>query len=214
VTTDSDSARASSFGQDYRLSFIDRLGTWLTFRKLARSAGGFTGKRVMDVGCGFDARFARSIEKTDVQLTVVDVALADDLKASSTIRTIEGSLPSVLLDESSASQDVVLCTSVLEHVWEDLATLAEFRRLVAPGGTVIVNVPSWLGKRALEMSAFKLGLSPGAEMDDHKRYYDPRDLWPLLIRAGFTPHLVRCRRHKLGLNTLSVCRVPKTGVVQ
>ena len=44
-------------------------------------------------------------------------------------------------------------------------------------------------------------------MDDHKRYYDPRDLWPLLVEAGFAPHAIRCRRHKFGLNTFAVCRV-------
>ena len=46
-------------------------------------------------------------------------------------------------------------------------------------------------------------------MDDHKRYYDPRDLWPLLVEAGFRPSSIRCYRHKFGLNTFAVCRVPR-----
>jgi len=50
-----------------------------------------------------------------------------------------------------------------------------------------VNVPSWLGKRALEYSAFKLGRSQVEEMDDHKTYYDPSDLWSLLVKAGSGP---------------------------
>jgi hypothetical protein len=37
-------------------------------------------------------------------------------------------------------------------------------------------------------------------MDDHKMYYDKRDLWPLLVKAGFRPHDIRLRYHKLGLN--------------
>jgi hypothetical protein len=37
-------------------------------------------------------------------------------------------------------------------------------------------------------------------MDDHKMYYDPRDLWPLLVRAGFRPSAIRLHRHKFGLN--------------
>ena len=45
-------------------------------------------------------------------------------------------------------------------------------------------------------------------MNDHKRYYDPRDLWPMLVEAGFVPSDIRCRRHKFGLNTFAVCRVP------
>ena len=37
-------------------------------------------------------------------------------------------------------------------------------------------------------------------------YYDPRDLWPMLVRAGFRPRAIKCHRHKLGLNTFAVCR--------
>jgi hypothetical protein len=48
-------------------------------------------------------------------------------------------------------------------------------------------------------------------MDDHKRYYDPRDLWPLLVDAGFRPSAIRCRRHKFTLNTFAVCRVGEPG---
>jgi hypothetical protein len=40
-------------------------------------------------------------------------------------------------------------------------------------------------------------------------YYDPRELWPCLVRAGFRPRDIRCHRHKLGLNTFAVCA--KTG---
>ena len=84
--------------------------------------------------------------------------------------------------------------------------LREFHRITRPGGICLFNVPSWRGKRFLEFSAFRLGLSPTSEMNDHKMYYDPRDLWPLLVRAGFLPHAIRTFRHKLGLNTFAVCR--------
>ena len=43
-------------------------------------------------------------------------------------------------------------------------------------------------------------------MEDHKMYYDPRDLWPLLVRAGFRPSHIRVFRHKFRLNTFAVCR--------
>ena len=42
-------------------------------------------------------------------------------------------------------------------------------------------------------------------MEDHKMYYDVRDLWPLLVQAGFTPSRIQCFSHKLGLNTFAAC---------
>jgi len=122
---------------------------------------------------------------------------------------IEGPLPGTLTQLQDESQDVVLCTSVLEHLWEPQRALDEMKRLLRPGGVCLVNVPSWLGKRALELSAFRLGLSPAEEMNDHKAYYDPRDLWPMLVKAGFRPQDLRVARHKFGLNTFAVCRVPR-----
>ena len=97
--------------------------------------------------------------------------------------------------------------AVLEHLWEPELTLLELRRLLRPGGVCAINVPAWAGKPVLEYIAFKLGWAASAEeMDDHKMYYDPKDLWPLLRGAGFLPHNIRCFRHKGGLNTFAVCR--------
>jgi len=95
---------------------------------------------------------------------------------------------------------------VLEHVTDAPKLLREIRRLLAPGGVALVNVPSWRGKTYLELSAFRLGLSPAVEMDDHKMYYDVRDLWPLLVSAGFRPSRIKCFAHKFGLNTFAVCQ--------
>ncbi|HVU49561.1 MAG TPA: methyltransferase domain-containing protein [Polyangia bacterium] len=203
--------RTESFGQSYRPGPVDKLGVWLSARQIRRWVPSFAGRRVADLGCGFQATFARSILDEAGQVTLVDVSLADDLKAHAKARAVEGALPAALAGLPAAGFDVVLMVSVLEHLWEPLETLREIRRLLAPGGIALVNVPSWRGKRYLELSAFRLGLSPAAEMDDHKTYYDVRDLWPLLVRAGFLPSQLRCFPHKLGLNTFAVCRVPAGG---
>jgi hypothetical protein len=78
--------------------------------------------------------------------------------------------------------------------------------MLRPGGVCVVNVPTWWGKWWLELAAFRLHLAPASEMEDHKNYYSPHDLWPLLVRAGFRPSRISCRRHKFGLNTIAVCR--------
>ena len=198
--------RAESFGQGYAPSRVDRFGVWLSARQITRWVPDWKGKRIADLGCGFHAAFTRTVLDQVEQAILVDVAIADELKANPRVRAIEGTLPASLVDIETASLDVVVIVSVLEHLWEPQQTLTEIRRTLRSGATCLVNVPSWRGKRYLELSAFRLGLSPSAEMDDHKAYYDPRDLWPLLVKAGFQPSRIRCFSHKFGLNTFAVCR--------
>ena len=201
------SERLTAYGQRQSLSAVDRFGVWLSARALRRELGSLAGKRLGDFGCGFHATFARSVLDDVSAAVLVDVALADDLKADRRVTAIEGRLPDAAAQVPAESLDAVLCVSVLEHLWDPLAMLRELRRVTAGGGTCVVNVPSWRGKSFLELSAFRFGMSPPEEMDDHKRYYDPRDLWPLLVEAGFRPHAITCRRHKFGLNTFAACRV-------
>ena len=203
ATTDADRTPVP-YGQRERLTVIDRFGVWLSARRVHREVRSFDGVRLGDFGCGFDARIARSLLPRVASATLVDVALADDLKADPRVTTIEGLLPAALAGIDDASMDVALCLSVLEHLDEPLDTLRELRRLLAPGGMCLVNVPNWRGKRYLELSAFRLGL--GSDLvDEHKTYYDPKDLWPLLVHAGYLPSEIRCFRHKFGLNTFAVC---------
>jgi SAM-dependent methyltransferase len=198
--------RERAYGQGYQPTLVDRFGVWLSARQIQRLAGSLAGKRVGDFGCGYHATFVRSILSQVEQAVLVDSGLAQDLKAEPKITAIEGILPDVLGQLPARSLDVVLCISVLEHLWEPLKLLQECRRIVRPTGVCLFNVPSWRGKRFLEFSAFRLGLSPKEEMDDHKMYYDVRDLWPLLVRAGFLPSKIRCFSHKFGCNTFAVCR--------
>ena len=198
--------RERAYGQDYQPTVIDRFGVWLSARQIRRYAGSMNGKRLGDFGCGYHAAFVRSVLSEVEQAVLVDSALAADLKNQPKVIAIEGTLPEVLDQVPSESLDVVLCISVLEHLWEPLVLLRHCFRIVRPAGTCLFNVPSWRGKKFLEYSAFTLGLSPKDEMDDHKAYYDVKDFWPLLVQAGFLPSRIRCFPHKFGMNTFAVCR--------
>lgn len=199
--------RTESFGQGYAPTLVDRFGVWLSARQIRHFVGSFQGKELADLGCGYQAAFTRTVLAEVARVVLVDVALADDLKQHPKVQAVLGGFPEALAGLPSASLDVVLLISVLEHLWQPERTLLEIRRLLRPGGTFLINVPSWRGKRYLELSAFRLGLSPAAEMDDHKAYYDVRDLWPLLVRAGFLPSEIQCFSHKFGLNTFAACRL-------
>ena len=198
--------RSSSFGESGDVTVVDRFGVWLSKRQINRVVGTLVGKDVADIGCGYEADFMRRVLDEVGTATLVDVSLAPDLATSPKVRAIEGLLPGAMDEIEDASLDVVLCMSVVEHLWEPEQTVAHFHRVLRPGGVCAVNVPSWRGKRALEYSAFRLGLSPAEEMDDHKMYYDPKDLWPLMVKAGFMPHAIKCFKHKFGLNTFAVAK--------
>jgi SAM-dependent methyltransferase len=202
-------ARATSYGEISHLSLVDRFGVWLHKRQIKHTVGSLTGKDVADIGCGYQAAIMRRYLDSVRSALLVDLSLADDVKALPKVTTIEGELPGVLTGLPARSLDAILCTNVVEHLWEPELTLREFRRLLRPGGVCAINVPSWAGKRFLEYSAFKLGFSPAEEMEDHKTYYDPRDLWPLLVQAGFRPSHIRVFKHKFRLSTFAVCRAEK-----
>ena len=199
--------RTQSFGQSHDLTFVDRLGTWLSSRSVRKAVPSFRGIDLGDFGCGFKATAVRPFLGEVGSAVLADVAIDPTLGQLPNVRLILGELPATLSEVPDRSLHVVLCLSVLEHLVEPDVALSHFHRVLRPGGLCVVNVPTWLGKRFLEFSAFRLGLSPAAEMDDHKRYYDPKDLWPLLVAAGFPPHGIRLRRHKGGLNAVAVCRI-------
>lgn len=199
--------RSEAYGQGGDLTFVDRFGVWLSARAVEQHVA-LVGKEVADFGCGYDASFARRVLPRVKRMLLVDLQLAEDLRRHPKVEAWAGKIETVLPTVEDESLDVVLCLSVLEHLDEPQHALDHFRRILAPGGVVLINVPSWYGKRWLELSAFRLGLSPAVEMDDHRRYYDPRDLWPMLVHAGFRPSAISCRRRKFGITTFAVCHAP------
>lgn len=197
--------RTTSYGQS-GLTPVDRLGVALSRRAVLRAVGGRARFEALDLGCGYDASLLRALGPRLSRGVGVDLRVSDPARGVPGLAFVEDTVERALPGFADRSFDVVLMISVLEHLWEPSDVLREARRVIRPGGVLIVNVPTWLGKAFLEFSAFRLGTSPAAEMDDHKAYYDRRDLWPLLVRAGFRPRAVRLRYHKFGLNLFATAR--------
>jgi SAM-dependent methyltransferase len=188
--------RTASYGEQ-GLSPVDRFGVWLSLRALRHDVDWSTRPRVLDLGSGYEAKLLRAL---GVEGTAIDVSLAPGVTG------IEAPIEEALPQIADGSVDVVLAISVLEHLDDDQGVLRHCHRVLAPDGVLAVNVPTWLGKPFLEFSAYRLHLSPKEEMDDHKRYYAKRDLWPKLVRAGFKPSDIRLRYHKGGLNLFGTAR--------
>jgi SAM-dependent methyltransferase len=142
--------RERAFAQDHDPSVVDRFGVWLSARQIRRWVPSFKGKRVADLGCGYHAAFMRTILDEAQAALLLDVAIAPDLEKDPRAQVHLGPLAQTLQGLPDRSLDVVLAISVLEHVWEPLSLLESIRRLLAPGGQCLINVPSWKGKRYLE----------------------------------------------------------------
>lgn len=195
--------RERSYGQD-GLTIIDRLGVYLSRRPVLNVVRRYDHPVVLDIGCGHGARLLCDLASSIKYGVGIDVQISQAAKDVPQLTFHENPIEQTLKELEDPQFDVILMISVLEHLWEPQDVLTACQRLLRPGGTLVVNVPTWLGKRFLELSAFKLGLSPACEMDDHKMYYSRQDLWPLLVRAGFKPSSIRLRYHKFGLNLFAV----------
>ena len=191
--------RDESYGQRGS-SPVDKFGVWLSGRAIRRVVGNRHGLDALDLGCGYHARLLRALKPHLKTGTGVDMQISAEAKAQPGMFYLEKSLEEAFPVLADQSFDLILLTIVLEHLWQPLEALRHCHRLLKPGGALLVNVPTWRGKFFLEFSAFRLGTSPALEMDDHKMYYDKRDLWPLLVAAGFKPSRIHLKYHKFGLN--------------
>ncbi len=97
--------------------------------------------RILDAGCGSGrnmVELARLGPVTGVELSKTSVLLA---RARDAGDVIEGSVLAMPFD--SDSFDLAVSLDVIEHLQEDLDALRELRRVVAPGGSLLVTVPAY-----------------------------------------------------------------------
>jgi ubiquinone/menaquinone biosynthesis C-methylase UbiE len=139
------------------------------------------------------------------EVTAVDISLNREIYPN--IKKIEGLLSNVTVTLPDNRYNAVLLNSVLEHVKEPQELLNECYRILDNGGIFYVSVPTWKDKFFLEWTAFTLNIAHAKiEMNDHKMYYEKKDLWPMLVKAGFLPEKIKLSYYKFGLNLLGICR--------
>lgn len=194
-----------SYGEK-KSTFVDRLGGWLSQRAISRELSDRSNLEVLELGCGFRATQLVALGPRLQRGVGVDFQIDPQLRHRDNVTFYQGTIEDALPKLQTETFDAVLLISVLEHLSDPLFVIQSVRGLLKPSGVLLINVPTWRGKGFLEFFAFRLGLSPKIELDDHKMYYDKRDLWPLLVRAGFRPSLIKLRYHKFGLNLFAVAQ--------
>jgi 2-polyprenyl-3-methyl-5-hydroxy-6-metoxy-1,4-benzoquinol methylase len=149
--------------------------------------------RVLDVGCG-EGRF--SAELAQAGMTVVGVDVAEEPLRRARARHPLLDLRIVPAEDrwplAAASFDVVWAGETIEHIADTGGWLSEVRRVLRPGGRLLLSTPAhgrltmlWC---ALSGRAFDAHFDPRS---DHLRFYTRRTLERLLADLGFADIEVR-----------------------
>jgi 2-polyprenyl-3-methyl-5-hydroxy-6-metoxy-1,4-benzoquinol methylase len=149
--------------------------------------------RVLDVGCG-EGRFAANLAQAGMAVVGVDVAEEPLRRArarhpSLDLRMVPAESAWPLPD---ASFDVVWAGETIEHVADTRGWLAELRRLLRPGGRLLLSTPAHgrlvMLRLALSPRAFAAHFDPRS---DHLRFYSRRTLERSLADLDFTDVEIR-----------------------
>lgn len=154
----------------YNRWMYDRLRPWV-------------GRRVLEIGAGIGNMSEFLVDRDRVVLTDTEPYYLDRLRARYAehphVTVAELRLPATNPRLAAERLDTVVCLNVLEHIEDDRGSLVAMRDLLAPGGRLILLVPSL---RALYGTL--------DEALGHFRRYAPRELAAKLAAAGFrVPHL-------------------------
>jgi SAM-dependent methyltransferase len=103
------------------------------------------GKRVLDAACGegygswFLAGSAAEVVGIDVDAAAIGHAVGR-YAARPNLRYVQASCTALPL--ASGSVDLVVCFETIEHIDNQETVLAEFRRVLAPTGTLVISSPN------------------------------------------------------------------------
>tara|TARA_R110002072_G_scaffold9926_3_gene47173 strand:- start:1840 stop:2571 length:732 start_codon:yes stop_codon:yes gene_type:complete len=147
--------------------------------------------RILDVGCGSGLFADQAAKLPGSQVVGVDANEAAIEFATKTFARENLSFRLGMLDEldlEPGSFDRISLLEVIEHVYEDQArvTLADFHRLLAPGGQLVISTPNMRSAWPLiEWVLDRTGTTAQMAGEMHVAGYTPASLERLCEEAGF-----------------------------
>jgi SAM-dependent methyltransferase len=149
------------------------LGRRKLFLRLIEDRFGARPIDILDFGCGTGA-FLEHLDRfgtvSAVEADASAVAFCHT-RGRTEVQLVPAGAP---LPFADASFDLVTTLDVIEHIDDDVAALAEMRRVLRPGGRLLVAVPAYM---------FLWGKQD--EVSHHKRRYTAPTLRAALDRAAF-----------------------------
>jgi len=161
---------------------------------LAASSGR---QRIVDVGCG-EGTATHLVKRLDPGNTVIGVdwsAMALTQARARGVLVVQGGIDQLPL--ADASVDVVIMSELIEHLVDTDAAAEEARRVLRPGGTLLLSTPNlaaWYNRGLVglgiqpvfsEVSLKGIYGRPGREVVGHLRLFTRRALEEFLTARGF-----------------------------
>jgi SAM-dependent methyltransferase len=166
------------------LYFSSHSGRWIV-KRVDRELS-LKGKRVLDFGCGrgdlLAHVFARGVAASGFEVSEESATTTRARFAGEPLFEGVATSPAALKD---ASYDVVLLVEVIEHLLDDQIepVLAEVRRVLAPGGRVVVTCPN--GEKLADDSVRCPDCGGVFHRWQHVRSLDPASISQLFAEHGF-----------------------------
>lgn len=207
MTTVSYKTYGGSAPDNYERYFVPAIGGPLA-RDLVDRAALRPGERVLDVACGTGIVTRLAAEQVGATGTVTGLdinpgmlAVARSVASTETpIDWQEASVEAIPLPD--ATFDVVLCQMGLQFVADKPAALREMRRVLVPGGRLLLNTPGPTPPLfAIFAEELESHVAPGLADFVHAVFslHDPDELTRLLHGAGFGDVIVEHPTRRLRL---------------
>ena len=155
------------------------------------------GDTLLDLGCGFGRHGFEALrrgadvvacdmahhELTEV-IKIADVMRADnEIPEGTTVTCVNGDATKLPFADNHF--DKIIASEVLEHVPDDIAAYRELARVLKPGGTMAVTIPSWFPEQVCWRLSdeYYAPKSPGG----HVRIYKLAEVRQRLADQGLNP---------------------------
>lgn len=162
---------------------------WPTLAPLVPRAPGIT---VLDFGCG-NGHVLSEIARLNPHAKLIGLDVAENALVPARAKVPAGDFRKIddggPFPVAAASVDFVFTSEVIEHVHDTENAFRELKRIVRPGGSMLVTVPyhGFLKNLALVLFRFESHFNPTGS---HIRFYTKRSLTEMLAGNGFT--VTRC----------------------
>ncbi len=140
------------------------------------------GAKVLDIGCG-DGSYSEWMPR--YSWTGIDI---NEEKQQYNGTRIVGNVETFPYALEAGSQDAVVCSEVLEHLWHPEGVHEEANRVLKKGGYYIISTPNFNWIEHILKGWTQVLYKPDTESHtkEHIRFYDVETHIRMLDKAGFT----------------------------